>query len=68
ELGPEHILRRVNKYEVQPYSELFQFLEPGVLLDGRAELPVFKKYWAQARADSFGAPEFMLRLRETKLR
>ncbi|ROZ86242.1 FMN-binding glutamate synthase family protein [Pseudomonas neustonica] len=68
ELGPEHIMRRVNKYEVQPYGELFQFLEPGALLDGRAELPVFKKYWAQACADSFGAPEFMLRLRETKLR
>ncbi|MEH6493529.1 FMN-binding glutamate synthase family protein [Halopseudomonas sp.] len=68
ELGPEHIMRRVTKYEVQPYSELFQFLGPGVLLDGRAELHVFKKYWAQARADSFGAPEFMIRLRETKLR
>ncbi|MEH6565810.1 MAG: FMN-binding glutamate synthase family protein [Halopseudomonas sp.] len=68
ELGPEHIMRRVSKYEVQPYSELFEFLEPGVLLDGRAELPIFKKYWAQARADSFAAPDFMIRLRETKLR
>ena len=68
QLGPEHIMRRVTKYEVQPYSELFQFLEPGVLLDGRAELHVFQRYWAKARADSFSAPDFVFKLRETKLR
>ena len=68
ELGPEHVIRRVSRYEVRPYSELFEFLEPGVLLDGRAELHLFKKYWAQARADSFAPPDYMLKLRETKLR
>ena len=68
ELGPEHVIRRVSRYEVRSYSELFEFLEPGVLLDGRAELHLFKKYWAQARADSFVPPDYMLKLRETKLR
>lgn len=67
ELGPEHIIRRVSKNEVQPYMDLFRFLEPGSLIDGQPDNPVFDKYWDQASPDSFDAPGFVIKLRETKL-
>jgi len=67
ELGPEHIIRRISENEVQPYMDLFRFLEPGVLIDGKTDNPVFVKYWDSARADSFDAPDFVRKLRETKL-
>lgn len=68
ELGPEHIVRRVSKTEVHTYLDLFPFLEPGALLEGKTGLTVFDRYWADARPDSFEPPEFILKLRETKLR
>lgn len=68
ELGPEHIIRRVDENEVQPYMDLFRFLEPGALIDGHIDIPIFAKYWDVARAESFEAPEFVKKLRETKLR
>lgn len=67
ELGPEHVMRRVSKTEVSSYMDLFPFLKPGALLMGETGLPVFDRYWRDARADSFEAPETMLKLRETKL-
>lgn len=68
ELGPEHIVRRVSKTEVHSYLDLFPFLEPGALLEGKTGLTVFDKYWENAEADTFEPPEFILKLRETKLR
>jgi len=69
ELGPEHIVRRVSKTTVHSYMDLYPFLEPGELLNGHEpEHGVFRKYWSCARADSFDPPEFILKLRETKLR
>lgn len=68
ELGPEHIVRRVSKTEVHSYLDLFPFLEPGALLEGKTGLTVFDKYWDDARPDTFEPPEFILKLRETKLR
>ncbi len=69
ELGPEHIIRRVSRNEVQPYIDLFHFLEPGELLEGTTSgHPVFQKYWPLADGTSFDAPEAVVRLRETKLR
>jgi len=68
ELGPEHVMRRVSKTEVCSYMDLFPFLKPGALLMGETGLPVFDRYWRDAKADSFEAPETMLKLRETKLR
>jgi len=68
ELGPEHIVRRVSKTEVHSYLDLFPFLEPGALLEGKTGLTVFDKYWDEARPDTFEPPEFILKLRETKLR
>ena len=68
ELGPEHIFRRVSKTEVHSYLDLFPFLEPGALLEGKTGLRVFDKYWESAQPDTFEPPEFILALRETKLR
>jgi len=68
ELGPEHIVRRVSKTEIHSYLDLFPFLEPGALLEGKTGLTVFDKYWEEARPDTFEPPEFILKLRETKLR
>ena len=68
ELGPEHIVRRASKTEVHSYLDLFPFLEPGALLEGKTGLTVFDKYWDDAQADTFEPPEFILKLRETKLR
>lgn len=68
ELGPEHIVRRVSKTEVHSYMDLFPFLEPGALLERKTGLTVFDKYWEFARPNTFEPPEFILKLRETKLR
>lgn len=68
ELGPEHIVRRVSKTEVHSYLDLYQFLEPGALLEGKTGVRVFDKYWQDASPDTFDPPEFVQQLRETKLR
>jgi glutamate synthase domain-containing protein 2 len=69
ELGPEHVIRRISKTEVRSYLDIFPFLEPGDLL-GEADtgLPAFDTYWKEAKADTFEPPEFIRKLRETKLR
>ena len=68
ELGPEHIVRRVSRDEARSYMDLFPFLEPGALLDGETGLGIYDKYWEEASPDTFDAPTFILKLRETKLR
>ncbi|MCG7201587.1 FMN-binding glutamate synthase family protein [Marinobacter pelagius] len=69
ELGPEHVIRRVSKTEIHSYLDLYPFLEPGALLTGeKTGMTVFDKYWHEARADSFEPPNFIMKLRETKLR
>ncbi|WP_396622825.1 FMN-binding glutamate synthase family protein [Marinobacter sp. W-8] len=68
ELGPEHIVRRISKTEVHSYLDLFPFLEPGALLEGKTGLRVLDKYWESTQPDTFEPPEFILALRETKLR
>ncbi|AZT85804.1 FMN-binding glutamate synthase family protein [Marinobacter sp. NP-4(2019)] len=67
ELGPEHIIQRTSKTEVQSYMDMLPFLEPGALLEGKTGLSVFDKYWPEARPDTFGPPAFIVKLRETKL-
>ncbi|MBW0149155.1 FMN-binding glutamate synthase family protein [Marinobacter arenosus] len=68
ELGPEHIVRRVSKTEVHSYLDLFPYLEPGALLEGETGHTVFDKYWPHATSETFDPPDFILKLRETKLR
>jgi glutamate synthase domain-containing protein 2 len=68
ELGPEHIIRRLSSSEVRPLSRVLRFLEPGELLQGVPDHPVFQAFWADARADSFEAPARVRAMRSTKIR
>jgi len=53
QLRPHHIVRRVNEREILPLSVLHPPMQPGELLDGEADSPVFKAFWSRARADCF---------------
>lgn len=67
ELGPEHIIRRTSRTEIHSYLDLFPFLKPGALLEGETGERVFDIYWPEATANSFGPPDFIRKLRDTKL-
>ncbi|WP_372926992.1 FMN-binding glutamate synthase family protein [Marinobacter sp.] len=67
ELGPEHIIRRTSRTEIHSYKDLFPFLEPGALIKGETGERVFDIYWPEANAHSFEPPEFIRKLRDTKL-
>jgi glutamate synthase domain-containing protein 2 len=68
ELGPEHVIRRISSTEVRSLAALYKWAKPGELLDGVPDHPVFKVFWDVARADSFKAPETVLRMAATKNR
>lgn len=53
EISAMHIVRRHAQDSTKLLANLLPFVEPGELLEGRLELPVFWTYWPQARADSF---------------
>lgn len=51
-LRPWHIHRRISPTEVRTYEEIYDFLEPGALLEGEA--PVAYRGWlVRASADAF---------------
>lgn len=56
ELGPRHILRRVNASEIRAYTDLYPMLEAGELLFRIPEHAVFQRYWRDARPDMFTPP------------
>ena len=67
EIGPEHILRRVNPTEVRSLAALYRFLQPGELLgDSVPDHAVFRAFWASAHSASFAPPEQVRRMRESK--
>lgn len=68
QLGPEHVIRRVSSTEVRSLAALHTWAKPGELLTGVPELPVFKVFWAVARADSFAAPPNVLSMHGSKSR
>jgi glutamate synthase domain-containing protein 2 len=68
ELGPEHVIRRISSTEVRSLAALYKWAKPGELLDGVPDHPVFKVFWEVSRADSFKAPETVLRMAMTKTR
>ncbi len=51
ELQPEDLLRRTGDLEVRSARELYQFLEPGALLNGAPE--PYREWWNAARPDRF---------------
>ena len=68
QLGPEHILRRISPVEIRSLGVLFNFLEPGALLNRIPEHAVFRDFWADARSDSFAPPARIRALRDSKSR
>ena len=52
ELRPEHIHRRIDFRHSRHYAELFEYLEPGALVNRSASKP-WTEQWNAARADSF---------------
>jgi glutamate synthase domain-containing protein 2 len=68
ELGPEHILMRVNATQVRSIASAYRFLRPGELLEEVPEHAVFRDFWPGARSDSFMPPEHLRSLRASKLR
>jgi hypothetical protein len=66
QVGPEHILRRVSPTEIRSLRELYPTLAPGELLDTVPRHSVFREYWPAARSDSFGPPDAVHSLRESK--
>ena len=52
EFNPDFMYRRINPSVVRSYSDIYDFLEPGELIDGGGNA-LLKKYWDRARADSF---------------
>ena len=53
ELEPHHIFRRVDDLRVRHMGELYEYLEPGQLLDPAAIPENMRQEFAQARADAF---------------
>ena len=69
ELGPEHIIRRIDPESVLPLSRVYPQMRPGELLQGgEPEHPSLRQYWREARADSFAPPASLLNLRRSKSR
>ncbi len=68
ELGPEHVVRRVSSNEVRSLATLHPWMNPGELLSGVPDHPVYQVFWAVSRSDSFAAPESMLSVRTSKSR
>ena len=66
DLGPEHVIQRVSSTEVRSLAALHTWAKPGELLSAIPEHPVFKVFWAVARADSFDAPPNVLSSRGVK--
>jgi glutamate synthase domain-containing protein 2 len=53
QLRAHHIVRRVSGHEIRLLSTLYPTLQPGELLDGDADAPVYRAFWSRARPDSF---------------
>ena len=53
QLRPHHLVRRISVNEVALVSALIKYLEPGDLLHGKAEHPVYRMFWDRAVAESF---------------
>ncbi len=52
ELNPDYVFHRIDNARAKPYSELYEYIEPGALL--KENVPrIFAKDWFKASADSF---------------
>ena len=62
ELRPWHIFRRTSQVEVHTYDEIYDYLEPGELLEGTPSAS-WKSWMSLASADTFLAPRTLARRR-----
>ena len=53
EFRPHHVVRRVTGERIQLFSHIFPSVQPGDLLEGRADSAVYRYYWPMAQAESF---------------
>ncbi len=52
DLNPDYIMRRISDNVAKPFSEIYDYLKPGQLLE--SDIPDdFKRYWDSACADKF---------------
>jgi hypothetical protein len=54
EVTASHIVRRNSEHGVKLLANLLPFVQPGELLRGEMTQQVFRLYWPQAQAESFG--------------
>ncbi len=52
ELEPRHICQRISPCQIEYFDRLYDFLEPGQLLEGKANA-FLQRFWDEARPDSF---------------
>ncbi|MDZ7751280.1 MAG: FMN-binding glutamate synthase family protein [Gammaproteobacteria bacterium] len=58
DLRPEHIFRRIDDLRIRNFGEIYDFLEPGQLLDGHDVPEGMRREWAMSRPDRWTvAPE-----------
>ncbi|MEY4630601.1 MAG: Glutamate synthase large chain precursor [Pseudomonadota bacterium] len=55
QLRPWHLMHRIGPFDIKHYGELFDYLEPGELLNNPP--PSFKRAWDMATADAWDASE-----------
>lgn len=60
EIGPHHLVRRLDNTRIQLFSQLHVYLKPGELLSGDIENALYRNSWAMARPDRFGCQEGMI--------
>jgi glutamate synthase domain-containing protein 2 len=56
EITPDLILRRTGDMQVRSFAELYNFLEPGQLLDDRSRPDEWANDWKNAGVDAFARP------------
>jgi len=52
DINPAYVMRRINTQEFKPFSQVFEYIEPGSLL-GPNIPESFKKHWDLAQAERF---------------
>ena len=52
EFTPRHVYERISPHEVRRYDQLYDFFEPGQLLENKAG-PMFQRSWDEASPKTF---------------
>ena len=52
EFTPRHLYKRISTYQTRRYDQIYDFFEPGQLLENKAG-PVLQQAWDEASAKTF---------------